>query len=112
MRVTRHWGYLDGSNKRPIPADQANPTSTEILEASKWDHEDEIAAYLLSQRLPNNIAMKVGHLSTAKEQWDAVSHTFTEKSEYAKTDLHQSFLNMKCDKGGDVREFLDSLDTR
>jgi hypothetical protein len=112
MHVTRCWGYLDGSNKCPIPADQANPTSAEILEASKWDHKDEIVAYLLSQCLPNNIAMKVSYLPTAKEQWDAISHTFTEKSDYAKTELHQSFLDMKCEKGGDVQDFLESLDTR
>ncbi len=31
------------------------------------------------------------------------------KSAYAKVDLHQSFLDMHCMKGGDVREFLHNL---
>ena len=52
------------------------------------------------------------HLSscpTAKERWDAVTQEFQAKSAYAKANLHQSFLEMHCAKGGDVREFLANL---
>jgi len=31
------------------------------------------------------------------------------KSAYAQADLHQSFLDMHCTKGGDIREFLGNL---
>src|SRR5438445_11378357 len=49
---------------------------------------------------------------TMKQQWDVISVLFAAKSEYAKTDLHQAFLNMRCPKGGDVREFLTTLRKR
>jgi hypothetical protein len=37
---------------------------------------------------------------------------FMAKSEYAKADLYQSFLDMKCPKGGDICEFLNNLSTK
>ena len=53
----------------------------------------------------------VHHVScpTAKEWWDAMTQEFQAKSAYAKADLHWSFLEMHCAKGGDVREFLANL---
>ena len=41
-----------------------------------------------------------------------ISHIFTAKTEYAMTDLHQFFLDMKCLRGGDIQEFLASLKIR
>jgi hypothetical protein len=34
------------------------------------------------------------------------------KSEYAKADLYQSFLDMKCPKRGDIHKFLNDLSTK
>jgi hypothetical protein len=34
------------------------------------------------------------------------------KSDYAKTNLYQAFMDMKCPKGGDVREFLTTMRTK
>src|SRR5260221_11077220 len=42
----KRWGYLDGTNTRPIPTDPDNPSTQELLEASQWDDEDDIAAHL------------------------------------------------------------------
>jgi hypothetical protein len=41
-----------------------------------------------------------------------IKKKFTAKSEYAKADLYQSFLDMKCPKGGDIRKFLNDLSTK
>ena len=38
-----------------------------------------------------------------------MTQEFQAKSAYAKADLHQSFLEMHCAKGGDIREFLANL---
>ena len=59
MRITGRWGHLDGSDKRPVPVNQANPTTAEKQEASQRDHENQVAAYLLGQRLPDSIAMNI-----------------------------------------------------
>ena len=38
-----------------------------------------------------------------------VTKKYQAKSAYAQVDLHQTFLEMRCTKRGDVREFLTSL---
>ena len=112
MRHTRRWGYFDGSNARPVPKDPDHPTDAEELAAEQWDREDETAGYLMSQRLPDLVILDIGDFTTTREQWDVICSIFTAKTEYAMTDLHQSFLDMKCPRGGNVREFLASLKTR
>ena len=111
MILVNRWDFYDGSNKRPTPKDPDNPTDAEKKECQKWDREDQIAQCLLSQRLPDELAMDMDNLNhtTAKKQWDAINTYFTAKSVYAKADLHQAFLDMRCPKGGDVREFLTNL---
>jgi hypothetical protein len=92
--------------------DPDNPTTMEMEEALQWDHEDTIASYLLSERLPSNINLDIEYLQTAKEQWDIISRTFTAKSDYAKTSLCRAFMDMKCPKGGDTQEFFTTLRTK
>jgi hypothetical protein len=41
-----------------------------------------------------------------------IKKKFIAKSEYAKADLYQSFLDMKCPKGGDICKFLNDLSTK
>jgi len=96
------WGYLDGSNTRPVPKDLDNPTDTKKSEGRQWVYDNTIAQCLLSQRLLDKLAMDMEKYPTVKEQWDVISALFAAKSEYVKTDLHQAFLNMCCLKGGDV----------
>jgi len=109
MTLAGRWGYLDGSDARPVPKDLDNPTDTKKSEGRQWVRDDTIAQCLLSQRLPDELAMDMEKYPTVKEQWDVISVLFAVKSKYAKTDLRQAFLNMHCPKGGDVREFLTTL---
>jgi hypothetical protein len=102
MMLASHWGYFDGSNTRPVPKDLDNPTDTEKLECKQWDCNDTIAQCLLSQHLPDELAMDMEKYPTVKQQWDVISVLFVAKSKYAKTDLHQAFLNMHCPKGSDI----------
>jgi len=102
MTLAGRWGYLDSSDARPVPKDPDNPTDTEKSEGKQWVCDDTIAQCLLSQRLPDELAMDMEKYPTVKEQWDVISVLFAAKSEYAKTDLRQAFLNMRCLKGGDV----------
>jgi hypothetical protein len=112
MQTTHRWGYFDGSKAHPAPKDKANPSETETEAMERWDYEDQVARYFLSQRLPDETAMEVSTYQTAKERWDAVMQEYTAKSAYAKNDLEQAFLEMRCPKGGDVCAFLTSLRTR
>ena len=112
MLITGRWGYFIGATTRPAPKDPDHPTTVEMEEALQWDREDAIASYLLSERLPSDINLDIEYLPTTKEQWDVISRTFTAKSDYAKTNLYQTFMEMKCPKGGDVREFLTTMRTK
>jgi hypothetical protein len=112
MRHTCQWGYFDGSNMCPVPKDPDHPMDAEGLAAKQWDRENEMASYLISQHLPDSVILDIGDFTTMWEQWDAICSIFMTKTEYAMTDLHQSFLDMKCLRGGDVQEFLASLKMR
>lgn len=41
-----------------------------------------------------------------------IKQKFMAKSEYAKANLYQSFLDMKCLKRGDICKFLNNLSTK
>jgi hypothetical protein len=41
-----------------------------------------------------------------------IKQKFTAKSEYAKANLYQSFLDMMCPKGGNIHKFLNNLSTK
>jgi transposase InsO family protein len=109
MQANRRWGYFDGKITRPEPADPSNVTEDERKSIEKWDHEDLVARYLLSQRLPDSTAVCMGAYPTAKARWDRVNDEFTAKSVYAQNDLESTFYDMRCAKGGDVHVFLTSL---
>jgi hypothetical protein len=102
MRHTHWWGYFNGSNMRPIFKDPDHPMDVEELAAQQWDCKDKMASYLMSQYLPNLVILDIRDFTTTWEQWDAISSIFTAKTEYAITDLHQSFLDIKCPRGGDI----------
>ena len=56
--------------------------------------------------------LEVRHYKTAKERWDIIKLEFMAKSAYTRNALHQSFMEMRCPKGGNVRAFLTSLKTQ
>src|SRR6266702_1025169 len=76
---------------------------------AKWDYNDLVVCYLLSQRLPDSTAVHMGTISTAQLRWYRVTDEFTAKSVYTQNNLESSFYKMHCMKGGDVRAFLGSL---
>src|ERR1700747_1444045 len=109
IKVMRRWGYFSGNSVAPTPADQQNPTKEEREAIDQWEYEDSVATYLLSQKLPDTTKMRLANCSTTKERWDIVTKEYQAKSVYAQADLHQAFLEMRCTKGGDVKDFLASL---
>ena len=109
MSANRRWGFFDGKSARPVPKDPSNVTTDEQEAMDKWDYDDQVARYLLLQRLPDSTAVRMGPYPTAKARWDRVNAEYTAKSVYAQNDLEATFYDMRCEKGGDVRAFLTSL---
>ena len=77
-----------------------NVTLDEIEAIEKWDHNDLVARYLLSQRLPDSTAVRVGLIPNARLRWDRVQDEFVAKSIYMQNDLETVFYNMRCPRGG------------
>jgi transposase InsO family protein len=109
MQATGKWDCFDGTKPRPIAKDPAAPTKDEKEAAAAWEKEDQVARYLLSQRLPDSTLLGLNSCTSATMCWNRVSDEYTAKSVYAQNDLEQAFLDMRCPKGGDVRPFLTTV---
>ena len=109
MKVARRWVYFTGQKPCPKPQDPNHPTEGEVNAAEKWEYEDSVASFLLFQRLSDSTVMRLSKCCSAHEQWEMVAREYQAKSAHAQANLHQAFLEMRCWKGEDVREFLASL---
>jgi len=109
MQVAWRWPYFEGTIPCPSPKNPAKVSDDERKAIDDWEFEDLAARYLLSQRLPDSIAIHLQSLTTAKARWDHLVFKFTAQSIYAQNDLEEAFFSMACAKGEDVRVFLTSL---
>ena len=76
MRVTRQWGYFTGARPRPKPKVADKPMEGESKAIEKWEHEDAVASYLLSQRLPDITVMRLTSCLTAHDRWEMVTKEY------------------------------------
>jgi hypothetical protein len=109
MQATRRWPYFEGTVSCPTVKDPSKVTDAEKKAIEEWEHGDLAARYLLSQRLPNSIAVRLQSLTTAKGRWERLTSEFTAQSMYAQNDLEQAFFEIRCPKGGDICTFLTTL---
>ena len=70
MTISRRWGHFDGTDFPPAPKDPANILDTEKAETEKWEYDDKVASYLLSQRLPDTTMLCLALFSTAHARWN------------------------------------------
>ena len=106
------WGHFDSSSPCPVLKDSRNPTDKEMQAIWRWTCEDQITDYLLDQHIPKKIALDIIGFGTTKEHWDYIKKRFSAKSEHAKADLYQAFIDMKCPRNTNVREFLNEMSTK
>jgi hypothetical protein len=109
MQAIWRWPYFEGTIPCPSPKNPAKVPDDERKAIEDWEFEDLATCYLLSQHLPDSIAICLQSLSTAKARWDHLVFEFTAQSVYAQNDLEEAFFNMACTKGEDVRSFLTGL---
>lgn len=103
------WGHFDGSAPRPA---MTNPTVSLITNLEDWLKDEASARNMLLSKVPDSIALKLRKHTTVETAWAALVAEFTEKSGYAQTDLRQDFLDSYCPGKGNVREFLEKLETK
>jgi hypothetical protein len=109
MKAACRWAYFTGGEPCPEAMGAGKVTSAEQGAIDAWEYEDSVASYLLFQRLPNAIVMRLSICSTTHERWEKITREFQAKSAYVQADLHKAFLKMHCTKGEEVRDFLASL---
>ena len=73
MQATGRWEHFDGSKPPPVVKDIANPTTDEVEAVAAWEKEDQVARYLLSQRLPDLTVLGLSACPTVYTSWQMVS---------------------------------------
>ena len=66
MQATWHWPFFEGTVPCPTVKDPTKMTNDKKKAVEKWDHEDLAECYLLSQRLPDSIAVHLQVYTTVK----------------------------------------------
>ena len=109
MQAIRRWPYFEGTIPCPSPKNPAKVLDDERKSIEDWEFEDLAMWYLLSQHLPDSVAIRLQSLTIAKARWDCLVSEFTMQSVYVQNNLEKAFFNMACTKGKDVRSFLTAL---
>jgi hypothetical protein len=102
MQAIWRWPYFEGTIPCPSPKDLAKVPDDKRKALDDWKFEDLATQYLLSQQLPNFIAIWLHSLTTVKAQWDRLIFKFTTQSIYTQNNLEEAFFNMCCAKGEDI----------
>lgn len=58
----------------------------------QWDLDEDVALYLLSQRIPDSALIRLERFSSCQEKWAALVQEFTQKSVFAQTAMRADFL--------------------
>jgi hypothetical protein len=137
LRAKKLWGHFDGTALRPEPKpviptlplnvehDEAalaehkrhvqqairvaREDETFLAALEKWEEEENLAAYLLTQRISDTLLVVIESLSTVTEKWTRIYEEYSFKSLHSKTSMLNSFLESRVLKGGSIRDFLIQL---
>jgi hypothetical protein len=77
MQAIRRWPYFEGTIPCPSPKNPAKVPDNEWKSINDWEFENLAICYLLSQHLPDSIAIQLQSFTTAKFQWDHLVFKFT-----------------------------------
>lgn len=136
LKYKEKWGHFDGSKQRPVAvlanpqvaADPNDPQQVTAAEAAnvialqalnnstafrrqvaQWDKDDNLAYFLLLQKIPPNIVERIQSLSTVREKWNQIIFDLTDRSIHARAQLRSEFQEMRCPRNGNVSDYLDNV---
>ena len=129
IRQKKVLGHFDGSSVKPaLPQAAASPenaTQAQIAAAQAahatalaqarearrtWQEKEDLALYLLSQKLPDSIFAKHMRKDSVATMWAAIIKEFTQKSMMMKSHLHTEFMAMRYDlKSTSLRTEFDRV---
>ena len=113
MEQKEVYKHFDGTSQKPTLGDGASPTKSELKAHSKslaaWQKKEQLACYLLIQKLLDTMYAKYLCKMSVAEMWEAIVTEFTHKSMYMQLNLHQEFMSMRSQKGADLCTELDRV---
>ncbi|KZT68603.1 hypothetical protein DAEQUDRAFT_657156, partial [Daedalea quercina L-15889] len=77
-----------------------------------WQEKEDLARYLLTQKLPDITFMKHRRKGTAAAIWNAITQEFAQKSMLLRANLRTQFLNMRYTPGANLHTELDRLQVK
>ncbi|EED82459.1 predicted protein [Postia placenta Mad-698-R] len=80
VRQKKVWSHFNGMTPTPAAADPDKPTAAEVLAISQWQEKEDLALYLLVQKLPDVTFTKHRHKGNTAAIWAAIIQEFSQKS--------------------------------
>lgn len=112
VKQKKVWGQFDGSNVKPTRSFTLL-TTTQGEEYQKnllaWQEQEDLAQYLLMQKLPDSIFVKYIRKTSVAEIWTALVTEFTKKCLSMKAGLRSEFMALRYRKGADLRLEFDRV---
>ena len=112
VKQKKVYGHFDGSSKKPVSTKE-NLLSMEQKEFEKeltaWQDKEDLAHYLLTQKLPDAIFTKYLDKSSVAEIWAAIILEFMQKSMLMRLNLHAEFMGMQYEKSMDLQAQFDKV---
>ncbi|GBE84202.1 hypothetical protein SCP_0601800 [Sparassis crispa] len=103
------WPHFDGSSKKPVAADPNKPTTDETDLIQEWQKKENLALYLLTQKLSDTTVTKYRRRSSVTEIWSAIVSEFTQKSILIRSNLRTQFSNLCYTPGADLHAEFDRI---
>jgi len=104
------WGHFDGMTLRPPHLQPATQSQQEELD--EWDKDKCTALYMLTQKLTDSAIVQIPKFATCVQCWKLVEDEFIRKGLFAHSDLHQSFMEMRCPHSANICQWLTDLGTK
>ncbi|KZT68542.1 hypothetical protein DAEQUDRAFT_651581, partial [Daedalea quercina L-15889] len=87
VRQKKVWSHFDGSSPRPTPVAPTAPTQPEQAALDTWQEKEDLAMYLLTQKLPDVTFTKHRRKGTVATIWAAIIQEFSQKSMLLRANL-------------------------
>jgi len=68
-------GHFDG--EKPRPSDEDNAADDILHRQEEWDADEASANYMLQQKLPNSLLIRVAKLANVAERWAMIEKEAT-----------------------------------
>ena len=107
VKQKKVYAHFDGTASKPTVSDPTDATQVQAL--TEWQEKEDLAMYLLSQKLPDSTLTKYMRRDTVAEMWSGIVTEFTSKSMLMRSNLHTKFMGMRYKPGANLHTEFDRV---